>query len=110
MIKGIPIVLFDKTETGADEFGAPIYKETAEVVQNVLVSPSTTQEILDATSLFGKSAKYTLGIPKGDSHEWENKRVLFFGKTWRTFGFQLVGIDELVPTSWNGKVMVELIE
>ena len=36
-IKGITVVLYEKTLTGTDDFGAPIYNEAAVEVENVLV-------------------------------------------------------------------------
>lgn len=107
IIKGIPVVLYEKTQTGVDDFNAPIYTEVAVTVENVLVGQPTSSEIVDATNLYGKKAIYTLGIPKGDTHNWEDKKVEFFGHTWHTFGFAIKGIDHLVPLDWNAKIMVE---
>ena len=98
------------TQTGTDPFDAPIYTETPIEVDNVLVSPSTTQETLDAVNLYGKKAVYTLAIPKGDTHEWENRKVEFFGQSWRAFSIVTEGIDANIPLSWNKKVMVERYE
>ena len=36
MLKGIPIILYEKVQIGTDDFGAPIYKEIEEIVNNVL--------------------------------------------------------------------------
>ena len=88
----------------------PVYAERPIQVHDVLVSPSTTQEILDTVNLYGRKAVYTLGLPKRDAHEWENCKVTFFGEDWRVFGIPTEGIDSLVPTKWNKKVMVERYE
>ena len=37
MLKGIDIILYEKTKTGEDAFHAPIYAETPVTVHNVLV-------------------------------------------------------------------------
>ena len=107
MLKGITVVLYDKVQTGVDSFNQPIYEETEIEVENVLVAPSTTDDITTSTDLVGKKAVYTMAIPKGDTHEWENKRVKFFGQEWKVFGFTIQGIEENIPLSWNKKVMVE---
>lgn len=107
MIKGIPVTLYERSQTGVDSFGAPIYAETPVTVQNVLVSPSTTDDIVNSTSLYGKKAVYQLAIPKGDQHIWEDSTVEFFGRKWRTFGFMTKGIEENIPLDWNGKIQVE---
>ncbi len=109
-IKGITITLIDQVETGADPFGKPIYEDKPISVANILVSPTLSDDVINQLSLTGRKATYTLAIPKGDAHDWENKEVLFFGERWRTFGISLVGIDELIPLAWNRKVMVERYE
>lgn len=109
-IKGITITLIDKVENGKDPFGAPIVDDVEIPVENVLISPTLSDDVVNQLNLTGRKATYTLAIPKGDAHDWENKEVLFFGERWRTFGISLVGIDELIPLAWNRKVMVERYE
>ena len=106
-IKGISILLYDRKVTGTDPFGKPIYEELPIVVENVLISPTNSDDMIDQLNLTGKKAIYTLGIPKGDTHDWEDKEVEFFGQRFKTFGFTTQGIEELIPLDWNKKVMVE---
>lgn len=110
LIKGITVSLINLTQSGTDGFGAPVYTESSVSVDNVLVSPSSEDEILDTVNLYGKRAIYTLCIPKDDSHDWENTFVEFFGERWRTIGKPLEYIDELVPLYWNKKVRVENVQ
>ena len=110
MIKGIMVILVDKISDGVDLFGAPIYRDAEIPVDNVLVTPSTTDDMFNQLNLTGKKAVYTLAIPKGDEHDGEDKEVRFFGQTWRTFGFVTQGIEHLIPLDWNKKVMVERYE
>lgn len=110
MIKGITVILVDKISDGVDPFGTPIYRDAEIPVDNVLVTPSTTDDMVNQLNLTGKKAVYTLAIPKGDEHDWEDKEVIFFGKRWRTFGFVTQGIEHLIPLDWNKKVMVERYE
>lgn len=107
MIKGIPVILHKKKQTGVDKFNNPVYEDSVETVNNILVSPSSSDDIVTSQGLYGKKAVYTLAIPKGDTHIWEDCEVEFFGKTWRTFGFPIEGIEENIPLDWNKKVMVE---
>lgn len=106
-LKGITVTLYDKTQTGTDGFGDPVYQETAVDVDNVLVYPTSSTEVLETTNLYGKKAVYTLAIPKGDEHDWEDKKVSFFDEDWRTFGIPTKGIEDNIPLDWNTKVMVE---
>lgn len=107
MIRGITVTLYERKETGTDEFNHPIYTETEYQVENVLVAPATITEILDTLNLTGKKAVYNIAIPKGDSHTWEDNRVDFFGESWRVIGLPQRGIEENIPLDWNEKWMVE---
>lgn len=110
MLKGITVTLYTKTQTGKDAFNRPVYTEQAVQVDNVLVSPASTSETLETVNLTGKKAVYTLGIPKGDNHDWKDKKVEFFGETFKTFGEPLKGIDDMIPLEWNTKIQVERYE
>ena len=110
MIKGIPVVLKVKVQAGTDEFNRPVYATEDKVVENVLVSPATSEDITASLDLTGKRAEYMLAIPKGDTNDWKDVIVEFFGHQWKTFGFPIEGIEENIPLEWNKKVMVELYE
>ena len=110
MIKGITVKLHERTQTGVDAFGVPIYTETLVDVPNVLVAPTANDEIVTELQLYGKRSDYELCIPKGDTHDWTDVLVSFFGKTFRTFGTTVKWIDANVPLKWNTKVKVERIE
>ena len=110
-MRGIMVTLYDRAETGKDALNKPIYTETAVQVDNVLVAPSASMEVLDTTSLDGRRGDYTLAIPKGDTNEWiSGKKVSFFGRDWRIIEMPEEGIEWLIPLSWNKKVRVERYE
>ena len=108
--QGITVTLYEETQIGEDAFNQAIFEETPVEGENVLVTPSSQSEILDSVNLYGKKAVYTLAIPKGDTHDLEDRRVDFFGKRWRVFGIPSEGIDGLIPLDWNKKVTVERYE
>lgn len=110
MIKGIPVVIHERVQTGTDRFNAPVYEERETTVQNVLITPTSAEEIVSELQLYGKRSVYELSIPKGDTHEWEGRRISFFGQTYQAFGPEREYIEELVPGPWNKKVKVERIE
>lgn len=110
MIKGITVTLLCKEKMGLDPFGQDVYEEKRIDVQNVLVAPSSTTDLVTAQNLAGKKAVYTLAIPKGDQNTWEDNTVIFFGEKWHVLGFAIEGIDENIPLDWNKKVMVEKYE
>lgn len=110
MIHGITVKLVTMTQTGTDPFGAPIYSESETDVDNVLVAPSNNDEINTALNMWGKKAVYTLGLPKGDTHNWKDQKVRFFGETWQVIGLPIQGIEANVPTQWHIKWLVERYE
>lgn len=109
-IRGITVTLYDEYISGEDGFGDPVIGYKPVEIPNVLVAPSSQTEILETVNLYGSKAVYTLAIPKDDEHSWANKKVDFFGESWRVFGIPVKGIDDLIPGPWNKKVMVERYE
>lgn len=107
MIKGITVKLYEKTKVGKDGFNNPIFEETAVDVKNVLVAPASSDDIVTEQDLQGKKEAYILGIPKGDTHDWKNRKVEFFGRMFQTVNIPEEGIEEMIPLSWNKKVRAE---
>ena len=110
MIRGIPVTLYERTQTGIDAANRPIYTETAVTVDNVLVGAPSAEDVVNEFNLSGKRIAYTLGIPKGDTHDWNDVTVEFWGHKFRTVGVPTQGIDALIPLDWNMKVQVEAYE
>ena len=110
-MKGITVVLHERSESGRDGFNNPVYSETEVLVEDVLIGSPTEQEIVNDLNLYQKKAIYTLGIPEGDTHSWEAGTIVeFFGQKWRTIGHPIEGIKELIPLRWKKNVRVEAYE
>ena len=110
-MRGITITLYDRTQTSVDALNNPVYTETPVSVDNVLVAPVSSTEVLDTFNLTGRKAVYQLAIPKGDTHDWTaGKKVNFFGEDWRIIELPEEGIEKLIPLQWNKKVRVERYE
>ena len=110
-LKGITVELINQVDSGTkDRFNRPIYTEKSIQVANVLVSPSSSNDVTDDTVLSTDQTTYQLAIPKGDRNIWKNGKVKFFGKTWSVVGDVIEGIEDLIPLDWNRKVTVELYE
>lgn len=112
-MRGITVTLYNQIPTGEDDpFGVPIYSETGVEVKDVLVGEPTTDDITTSTALYQKQIRYMLGIPKGDTHDWQDKKVSWtdsYGRTivCKTFGFPITGIEANIPTRWHMKVRCE---
>lgn len=114
-MKGITVILTETVQTGTDAFGAPIFGEVDTPVKNVLVGEPSTDDVTNSLSLYGKKITFMLGIPKGDTHIWKDKKVrwnLPNGQTMtvKTFGFPITGIEANIPTPWHMKVRCEAYE
>ena len=110
MLKGITVILHQHTADGVDDFNNATITDSTVEVDNVLVAPATEQEITETVNLTGRKAVYTIAIPKGDTHDWCNTEVEFFGQKFRTIGMPIGGIEENIPLSWNYKVRCEIYE
>lgn len=110
MIQGMTVTLWNKTQTGSNAFGEPIYTWTSKDVEDVLVSSPSAQEVTDTLNLTGRKIEYLLGIPKGNEDDWENQIVEFFGHKFLTFGIPERGIEANIPLRWNKKVKCERYE
>lgn len=110
MISGMSVILYERTQTGLDDFNHPIYAENPVTIDNVLIAPASADDIINNVDLQGRKAIYTLAIPKGDTHKWTDSRVDFFGESWHVFGEPLEGMEHQIPLEWNKKVMVERYE
>jgi hypothetical protein len=111
-MKGVTVTLYETTQTGSDEWGNPIYSETPVQVDNVLIGEPTTDDITTSTQMYGKTIRCMLGIPKGDTHDWENKKIEWtdaYGRTYtlRSFGYPITGVEANIPTRWHMKVRCE---
>ena len=110
-ISGITVTLYEQVQASTDGFNRPVYTETGTDVDNVLVAPISSTELLETYNLTGRTAVYQLGIPKGDSHDWSaGKKVRFFGADWRIIAIPTEGIESMIPLAWNKKVQVERYE
>ena len=107
MICGVTVTLYERTDGPLDPFGAPTYTETPVDVANVLPAPAAAEAVVQDLELYGKRLAYTLHIPKGDAHVWEDRRVDFFGQAFRTYGPVDQYAEENVPGPWNKRVKVE---
>ena len=113
-LQGTNVILYSEVQTGTDPFGVPIYEEVPNEIANVLVGEPSTDDITTSTQMYGKTIQYMLGIPKGDTHDWMDKKVSWtdaYGNTHtvKTFGFPITGIEANIPAQlpWHMKVRCE---
>lgn len=81
---------------------------TEETIDDVLIGEPTSSAPTDRTD--GRLLGFTLGIPKGDAHDWTDRMVEFWGKRFRTLGYPQRGIEENIPLRWGQNIKVELAD
>ena len=106
-MKGMTVGLVVKTQTGVDPFGAPVFSEEIVDINDVLVGQPSSEDVLSTLNLTGKRIAFVLGIPKGDTHIWEDTDVIIWGERFRTIGFPETGIQANIPLRWGQNVKVE---
>lgn len=106
-MKGTTIQLSVKTTTSTDDFGAPIYTEELVDIPDCLVGQPSADDAATTLALYGKKAAYTIGIPKGDTHDWVDTEVIIWGERFRTIGYPETGIQENIPLRWGQNIKVE---
>ena len=106
-MKGISVILYERTMVGYDELNNPIYEDLPVTVKDVLVGQPSTEAASTSMNLYGKKLDYILALPKGDTHDWENAKIEFFDKTFRSFGEVIEGIEANIPTRWHKQVRVQ---
>lgn len=111
MIRGITVTLWERVPTGeVDAFNRPIYTTAPVQVENVLVAPTSAEEVVSEMQLYGRRSEYELSIPKGDAHAWEDAKVSFWGQDWHVIGPVREWIEANIPLRWNRKIKVERYE
>ena len=126
-MKGMTIYLVKKVQIGIDDFGMPVYSDDLypdgsvypsdnlfpgggtilEAVDDCLVGQPTTDDVTNTLALYGKKAEYVIGIPKGDTHNWVDVEIEFFGARFRTIGYPMTGIQANIPLRWGQNIKVE---
>lgn len=105
-IKGERVGLHIRRKTGTDEFNRPIFTDSIEIIDDVVIAPGGSADAVDSANITGMEERCTLYIPKGDAHKWENTKVDFHGKTWRTIGRPQSYQQALLPLRWDKVVQV----
>lgn len=75
-----------------------------ETVGNVLIGSPSSGNCCGETV-----AEFVLGIPKGDTHDWLDRKVRFFGREFRTIGYPERGIEANIPLAWGMNVHVQYL-
>ena len=109
MIIGASIVVNRPYQAGTDRFNNVVYGQTGETVDDVLISPGST-ELLDASRPEGVSVAYTLHFPKTYTESLEGCTVELpapWTGEYRVIGDPRAYMDANCPTRWNRPCEIE---
>ena len=95
---------------GYDEHMEEVTTWEEATVQNVVVTPGATSDVLDSTRPDGTRVAFTLGFPKTFTASLRGCRVLVRGIECAVIGDPQPYAAENVPGSWNMNVEVERID
>ena len=110
---GVTVTLKERTQTGTDALGQPVYKTTDVTINDVLVGNPEVSDVQNAMTMYGKRIAYKLAIPKGDTHVWYKSQVVLptpWNATFNVIGDVIETIDANTPTRWNRIVQIERID
>ena len=109
MISGTTVTVLTPYTNGTDRFNNVVYGLTGAEVDDVLVSPAST-ELLEAARENGVSVSYTLHFPKTFTGSLEGCEIELpapWSGRYRVVGNPQPYMDENTPTRWNRPVDVE---
>lgn len=110
MISGVDVGVSSPVNGEPDRLGNPtVTYGTPVTVENVLVAPSTTND-MEAARPEGVTVAYTLHFPKTFTGSLEGCLVTLpapWGGTYRVVGDPMPYIDVDTPTPWDRQVDVE---
>lgn len=112
-MRGVTVILKEKTQTGTDALGQPVYEISDVPIEDVLIGRPEATDVQNALTLYGKRISYSLSIPKGDTHVWYKSQVELpapWNATFNVIGDAVETIDANTPTRWNRIVLLERID
>ena len=95
---------------GYDEHMEEVPSWSARPVENVVVTPGATSDVLDSTRPDGTRIAFTLGFPKSFTAPLRGCRVLVRGIECAVIGDPQPYTAENVPGAWNYTAEVERVD
>ena len=109
LIKGAEATVLRPVEGAVDSMGEPTVSWEDERVENVLMSPSSADD-MGADRPNGVTADVTLHFPKGYGKTLRGCKVRFRGVTYRVVGNPQPYMEENTPGDWNLPVECEVAD
>lgn len=114
---GEKVCVLTRSKTGEDSMGEPVYEWMPQIVENVLVKPSTGQDLDDDLRPDGVRVEYTLAFPKSFSEKsLRGARIALLDRGMEqdaNTALRVSGSPDVTnpcPTNWNMLVEVGRVD
>ena len=107
LLEGETVVVIHRAEVGRGAGNTPIYTEVEEAVDDVLVSPASTSDVIESNRPDGTELVYRLDFPKTWTRSLRGCRVRVRGEEFHVAGDPRPFLGSLTPGRWNRPVNVE---
>lgn len=110
MLTGQTVKVIRSVQTGTDDMGEPIYDTTTEEVDNVLFSPSSTDD-LSGQHPQGDTISVTFHMPKTYTSNLRGCKIGYANETYSVVGDPKPYMVENCPPhcNWNRAVTAEVV-
>lgn len=109
-MEGLPIAVWRKSKSGADEMGDPIVTWASETVDNVLYGPTRSSSVSEAYRPEGTVDTMTAVFPKSYTQSLAGCELEAMGHRWKVIGDPEAYPKELTPGKWNRSVIARRVD
>jgi len=107
LLEGETVVVIQRAEVGRGAGNTPIYTTVEETVDNVLISPASTDDVIESNRPDGTELVWNLDFPKTFTGPLRGCRVRVRGEEFHVVGDPRPYLPTLTPGQWNRPVKVE---
>ncbi len=108
LFEGVSVEVMRPIEGELDDMGEPTTTWETETVENVLVAPSTTED-LEATRPDGARVSVTFHFPKTYTKPLRGCMVIYNQNKYRIIGSPVPYMEQNTPGQWNYPALAEAV-
>ena len=104
MIRGETVLVKHRLKSDTEDSqgnSAPSHEKLGTAVEDVLVAPGATSDIVDSIRPDGKQIAFTLYLPKGYEHDLTSALIYVRGERFAVVGSPRPWCPDMTPGRWN---------
>ena len=109
LIAATSVEVIQRVAVGSDRYGAPIYEDSTETVDNVVVHPGGTEDLAE-TRPEGIRIDMTFHFPKTYTESLRGARIRYQDREYRVIGDPQSYMEDNTPGEWNRTVETEVCD